>query len=353
MGQVRFATIGTSGIAGQFLDALATLGDARLVGAYSRDVSRARAFGEPAGASLFFDDLDALASCEDIDAVYVASPNGLHVDQALRLVSAGKHVLVEKALAPNERQAARVFDAARSRGVIAMEAMRNLHVPTFAAIEREVAGLGPVREASLRFAKVTSRMGRLLAGERLNIFDPRLAGGALMDIGIYCVEPAVALFGRPERVLSLSVTSPVPGCAPDDPYDTIDLSGEALLGYADKVVSVSYGKTHDDALPSQIAGERATLLWDAISCPVNLRVLEHEDAGQVFRLEGAGEGRPVPVDVPERDMACEIADFVGAVSGDAQALEVVRRCERVTLDALSVMDEIRRQSGVRFPEDDL
>ena len=353
MGQLGFAVVGTSSIADSMIEMIRDSGGCVYRGSMSRDASRAAEVTARWGGSMPYGSLDEVCADPAVDAVYIASPNALHYEQALTCIRAGKHVLVEKALAPNERQAARVFDAARSRGVIAMEAMRNLHVPTFAAIEREVAGLGPVREASLRFAKVTSRMSRLLAGERLNIFDPRLAGGALMDIGIYCVEPAVALFGRPERVLSLSVTSPVPGCAPDDPYDTIDLSGEALLGYADKVVSVSYGKTHDDALPSQIAGERATLLWDAISCPVNLRVIEHEDAGQVFRLEGAGDGRPVPVDVPERDMACEIADFVGAICGDAQALEVVRRCERVTLDALSVMDEIRRQSGVRFPEDDL
>lgn len=351
MGAVRFATIGTSGICERFVEALAEAQGAEYVAAYSRDLERARAYGEPKGARLFFDDLDALAACEEVDAVYVASPNAAHAPQTLKMIAGGKHVLVEKSLASNEREARAVFDAARERGVVVLEAMRNLHVPTFAAIERAVAEeLGPVRLATLRFSKVTSRMARLRAGERLNVFDPALAGGALMDIGVYCVEPAVALFGRPETVRALAVTAPVPGCAEGDPCDTADLAGEALLGYGDKIVSLSYGKMSDDVLPSQVEGEEATLAWDQTSCPVNPRVYEHEDKGMVFRVEQA-PFRPIPVEVPDNDMVCEIDDFVAAVRGVPEALAARDRFERVTVDSLAVMDEIRRQVGVRFPAD--
>lgn len=351
MAEMRFATIGTSGICEQFLLALEVTEGARLAATFSRDAGRARAFGEPRGATLFFDSLSDLAASPDVDAVYVSSPNALHARQALEMIAAGKHVLVEKAFASNEREAREVFDAARAAGVVAMEATRNLHVPAFGAISRAVSELGRVREATFRFAKVTSRMARLEAGERINIFDPLMSAGAVMDIGVYCVEPAVALFGRPQAVHALGATAAVPGEEPGSPYSRIDLTGEALLDYGDKVVSLSYGKTYDDVLPSQVAGERATLTWDSISCPEGLRLYEHEDKGMVFRVEGPS-GRPLPVDLPERDMSCEIADFVAAASGDAAALERRAWCERVTLDSLSVMDEIRRQVGVRFPADD-
>lgn len=351
MDTVRFATIGTSGICERFLEALPEASGAEYVAAYSRDAARARAFGEKYGARLFFDDLSELAASDEVDAVYIASPNGAHAPQALAMIAGGKHVLVEKALASNEREARDVFDAAREAGVVVLEAMRNLHVPTFAAIERTVGSeLGAVRLATLRFSKVTSRMARLRAGERLNVFDPALAGGALMDIGVYCVEPAVALFGRPETVRALAVTSPVPGCAEGDPCSTCDLAGEALLGYGDKIVSLSYGKMSDDVLPSQVEGERATLLWDQTSCPVNPRVHEHEDKGLIFRMEQA-QTRPIEVEVPDNDMVCEIDDFTAAVRGDEAALAARDRWERVTLDSLAVMDEIRRQVGVRFPAD--
>lgn len=351
MDTVRFATIGTSGICEQFCQALVEAPGAELVGTYSRDLARARSFGERFGARLFFDDLDVLAACDEVDAVYVASPNGAHASQALRMIEAGKHVLVEKAFAANEREARGVFEAARAAGVVALEAVRSLHVPSFARIEHVVAeDLGQVRKATMRFSKVTSRMARLLAGERLNIFDPALAGGALMDIGVYCVEPAVALFGRPAEVRAFSVTTPVPGSAPDDPCPVIDLAGEALLDYGDKIVSLSYGKTSDDVIGSQVEGERGTLVWDAISCPVNLRLHEPEGGGQVFRM-GEAQLRPVETSVPEKDMVCEIEDFAAAVRGEREALERRDRFERVTLDSLYVMDRIRMQAGVRFPAD--
>lgn len=351
MGSVRIATIGTSGICEQFCQAVADVEGAEVVASYSRDLGRAREFGGRFGATLSFDSLSELARSPEVDAVYIASPNGMHAAQATQMIAGGKHVLVEKALASNEREARSVFDAARAAGVVAMEAMRTLHVPSFRRIEEIVsADLGQVRLATLRFAKVTSRIARLRAGERINIFDPALAGGALMDIGIYCVEPAVALFGRPAEVRALGVTAPVPGCEPGDPCATIDLAGEALLGYGDKVVQVSYGKVCDDVLSSQVEGEEGTLVWDATSCPVNLRLHRPEGGGQVFRM-GEASLEPVPADVPERDMACELADFVSAVRGEAQGLALLERCEQVTLDSLAVMDEIRRQVGVVFPAD--
>ncbi len=348
---VRFATIGTSGIAEQFLLALADVCEADYVASYSRDLARARDFGTPFGARLFFDDIDDLVSCEDVDAVYIASPNALHAEQALAAIRHGKHVLVEKPFASNEAEARLVFDEARRAGVVALEATRSLHVPAFSAIERIVAeDLGQVRLATFRFSKVTSRISRLRAGERINVFDPHLSGGALMDIGVYCVEPAVALFGRPERVCALAVTSPAVGTSGDDPCCVIDLAGEALLGYGDKVVSLSYGKLSDDITSSQVEGESGTLAWDQVSCPANLRVHAHEDRGMVFRMEGAST-TPVMTELPERDMACEILDFVSAVRGEGGALAARERFETVTVDSLAVMDEIRRQVGVSFPAD--
>ena len=351
MESLRIATIGTSGICARFCDALAECEGVELVGTYSRDLGRARSFGGPRGARLFFDDLDALAGSPEVDAVYVASPNALHASQALMMIAGGKHVFVEKALASNEREAREVFDAARAAGVVALEATRSLHTPSFRAIERVVSGeLGPVRLATIRFSKVSSRMPRLLAGERVNIFDPALAAGALMDIGVYCVEPAIALFGRPDEVRAISVTAPVPGCAEGDPCSTIDLAGEVILGYADKVVNLSYGKASDGMLGSQVEGERGTLVWEPTSGPERLWLHECAVAGQVFRVERA-EMRPLEVEVPENDMVCELADFVAATRGDAAALAARERFERVTLDSLAVMDEVRRQAGVRFPAD--
>ena len=95
MGMVRFATIGTSKICERFLDALSGEPRAALAGCYSRSGQKAREFADAHGAGLAFDSLEELAVCPEVDAVYVSSPNALHVSQAKALVAAGKHVLVE------------------------------------------------------------------------------------------------------------------------------------------------------------------------------------------------------------------------------------------------------------------
>lgn len=346
MEAIRFATIGTSGICEQFVNALKDVPASELVGCYSRSLDKARDFSLAHGASLAFDDLSVLASSDEIDAVYISSPNALHAPQAIELLRAGKHVLVEKSFASNAREAGGVFAAADASGVVAMEAMRNLHVNTFERIGREVERIGKVRLANFSFSKVTSRVAKLRAGERINIFDPAMSAGALMDIGVYCVAPAIALFGEPEHVCAVGVTAKVPGCDEGDPCRLIDLSGVIALGYPDMAVSLTFGKVSDDKIACQVQGEDATLVWDQVSCPENLRVYDHEDKGMLFRLE-TGEGRRIDVAPPERDMTCEIQAFVDGVRGKRD----LSRFREITLGTLRVMDEARRQMGVVFPAD--
>lgn len=346
MEAIRFATIGTSGICEQFVNALKDVPASELVGCYSRSLDKARDFSLAHGASLAFDDLSALASSGEIDAVYISSPNALHAPQAIELLRAGKHVLVEKSFASNVREAEDVFAAADASGVVAMEAMRNLHVNTFERIRREVERIGKVRLANFSFSKVTSRVAKLRAGERINIFDPAMSAGALMDIGVYCVAPAIALFGEPEHVCAVGVTAEVPGCDEGDPCRLIDLSGVIALGYPDMAVSLTFGKVSDDKIACQVQGEDATLVWDQVSCPENLRVYDHEDKGMLFRLE-TGEGRRIDVAPHERDMTCEIQAFVDGVRGKRD----LSRFREITLGTLRVMDEARRQMGVVFPAD--
>lgn len=352
MAKVRVATIGRSGITERFIDAANTVDDLEYVGAYSRRLSDAQDFGSKHGASLYFDNLEDLANSNDIDAVYIASPNGLHARQAQTLLAGGKHVLVEKSFGANEQEAQAVFNLAQKNGLVALEAMRNTFGPGIKAVQASLPRLGDIRLATLRFSKVTSRIKRLRAGERLNVFDPKFAAGALMDIGVYCVEPAMLLFGKPQSVNALAVTTPVPGTDANDPYGTIDLAGEALLGYGDKVVNLTYGKVSDDLIDSQIEGEEGTLTFGEVCDIRHYTFTPHVDKGMIYGKIGGTPEETQHVDAPQNDMVFEAETFARAIQGDATALEQVAHHREVTLASLSVMDEIRRQVGVRFPADD-
>lgn len=350
MEKIRFASIGTSAITELFLDAVAHDPRIEYVGTYSRTLEKAHAFGEPRGATAFFDDLSRLAESGDVDAVYIASPNGLHASQALAMIEGGKHVLCEKAMASNADEARDVFDAAEKAGLVAMEAVRHLHGPTLAAIREALPSLGTLRSATLRYAKVSSRHAALLEGRLPGVFDPRLAEGALMDIGIYCVEAMVGLLGEPDRVLATGLVEDVSSLVGEGECSRVDVSGEILCSYGDAVVNISYGKDWDNHLDSQFAGTDATLLVPAITEQCDLTVVTPKAADGGYGT-GEGEERLVKVGRVERQMALELDDFARAILGEDGGAGRVAWSRDVTLGSLRVMDEVRRQLGVRFPTD--
>ena len=353
MEPIRFATIGTSHIAEVFLDAVTRTGSATIVGAYSRSLERAAEYAEKvraAGggeASLLFDSLDELAACPDVEAVYVASPNTCHFGHALRMLRAGKHVLVEKPFTPTHSEAAQLFEAAAEAGVVCMEAMRSIHDPGFKVVRDALPELGQVRAASFGYAKVSGRVARLRRGDVASCFDPRRAGGALMDLGCYMVEFAVALFGAPSSVQAAGVVVDVPGIDVSEPAHRVDLSGQAILAYEDKGVHVSWGKTFDDHVPSQVAGEKATLLVRQASDPRSVEIVR---PAAITGDWGMGEGFATPLDVPDapNNIASELDDFAASIRGELPPVLGAVQAREVTLASLAVMDEIRAQVGVVF-----
>ena len=154
---IRIATIGTSMITSSLLEVLKPNPRAVFVGTCSRDAQRAEAFTQAHGGDRGFSSVEDLAASSDVDAVYIGSPNAIHYSQALACVRAGKHVLVEKPVCANQRQAAELFDEATKHNVVALEAMRPLHDPALRQIRDALPRLGTIRRTTLRFGKYSSR----------------------------------------------------------------------------------------------------------------------------------------------------------------------------------------------------
>lgn len=359
---IRIATIGTSTITSNFIEVVNASPDARFVGTLSRDAGRAARFTGERGGTLPFTELDALAASDEVDAVYIGSPNALHAPQALACIAGGKHVLVEKPLGANEREAAEVFDAAERAGVVAMEAMRPLHDPAFWAVRDAIGELGRVRRADLRFGKYSSRYDEILAGRRTNIFDCRMASGALMDIGVYCAAALIGLFGEPEAIRATPVlldedTRPLTGGA-------LDGAGVIVARYPEMVATLSYSKITGDFLASQVEGEAATLTFEGVSVPERARIdyrAATAPGAYSARAEAGANARELDLPACANTMAYELADFVAAVEavrGGADTLAAqagpfgtVGYFRSATLAALRLMDEARRQGGIVFPAD--
>jgi xylose dehydrogenase (NAD/NADP) len=193
--KVRWGFLSTARINRRLLAAAEKTDAAEVVAVASRDSDRAEAYAVEHGISRSHGSYEALLEDSEVDAVYISLPNSLHVEWSVRALAAGKHVLCEKPLTRSPEEAEYAFEAADRAGRILMEAFMWRHSPQTAKLVQLVEG-GVIGELQL----VRATFSFPLEGRRNIRLDPDLGGGALMDVGTYCVSAARLLAGEPERV---------------------------------------------------------------------------------------------------------------------------------------------------------
>lgn len=167
---------------------------------YSRDQQRGEAFAEEWGAQKVYTDLAQMAADEEIDAVYIASPNRLHYEQSKLFLQHGKHVICEKPITVEPEELQELRKLAQQKNLIYIEALIGVYLPQMKVLQGAVERLGPVHLARFDFSQYSSKYPAYLRGELPNIFNPQMATGGWMDLGIYCLYPAIMLFGVPDHV---------------------------------------------------------------------------------------------------------------------------------------------------------
>lgn len=242
---IRFATIGTNFVVKWFLEAAAKSSDLLYVASYSREEEKAKAFAEEFGACRYCTDLQELAESKDVDAVYIASPNSLHFEQSILILSHGKHVMCEKTITSNRMELNKLIEIAEKNNVVLLEAMRSVFAPAFTVIQENLNRLGTIRRASFQFCQYSSRYDKFKNGIVENAFNPSFSNGALMDIGVYCIHPLVKLFGMPQKIISDAIFL----------YNGVDGAGTILVRYEGMQAELTYSKISDGYIPSQIQGE--------------------------------------------------------------------------------------------------
>ncbi|MCC3376560.1 Gfo/Idh/MocA family protein [Cohnella sp. REN36] len=325
---IRFGFIGTNWITDRLLEAAKETDGFAAVAVYSRTREKGEAFAAKHGIPHVFDDLAAMASSGTVDAVYLASPNALHAEQAELCMRHGLHVLCEKPLASNAAEVRRMTAAAREHGVLLMEAMKSTFMPNFQAIQANLPKIGRVRRFVGNYGQYSSRYDAYRAGTVLNAFDPALSNGALMDLGIYCIYPAIVLFGIPEAVQANGHLL----------ASGVDGEGSLLLRYPEMEGVVMYSKISNSAMPSEIQGEDGSIRIDQISQPDKV-LLRYRD----------GREEDLSVSQSENTMRYELQAFIDLIRTGRRESEVNTHAR--SLAVMEVMDEARRQMGLVYPAD--
>ena len=190
---IRWGILGSGQIAGRMAEALRVLPDAELIAIGSRSRDKAEAFGRECDVPMRFDRYEDLVACPECDVVYVATPHASHMHDATLALRAGKPVLCEKPLTVNAREAEALIALARSEHLFLMEAMWTRFVPAVVKL-REWIAAGAIGEIRLFTANIGWHRP---FDPQSRLFAPELAGGALLDLGVYPVSLASMLLGTP------------------------------------------------------------------------------------------------------------------------------------------------------------
>ncbi|SDJ34038.1 Predicted dehydrogenase [Salimicrobium halophilum] len=326
---MKLGIIGTNFITGQLIEAASHLDDVKPTAVYSRTEEKAQEFARKHGLSYTYTDLEAFAESDYIDAVYIASPNALHHDQAILCMKNGKHVLCEKPIASNHREAEEMFRTAKEEGVVLIEAMKSTCMPGFQKIQENIDRIGKVRRYVGNYCKFSSRYEAYRQGEVLNAFKKELSNGALMDLGVYGIYPMVVLFGEPHKVQATGTL-----------LDTgVDGQGTALFTYGDKEAVVSFSKIHNAYAPSEIQGEEGSIIIPDISTPDGMTIKFRD-----------GTEEKIETNTVYPPMFYELYEFKMVIKHNLRGSII--NAPHNSLVTAKLMEEARRQMGVAFPADE-
>lgn len=340
MDKVRFGVVGTNFITDWVLAGAAQDNRFELAAVCSRTEGRAEEFARKYNIPHRFTSLEEMAASPFVDAVYIATPNFLHASQSILCMSYGKHVLCEKPLASNAAEAKAMIEASGRYNVTLMEAMKPTLTPNFRSIMENIGKVGKIRRYFASYCQYSSRYDRFKAGEKMNAFNPEYSNGAVMDIGVYTIYPMVVLFGMPERIIASGTILS---------SDT-DGQGSVLFQYPGMEATVLYSKIADSYLPTEIQGENGTIIIDRINLIGNVSFIPRR-----WNVTG-GRGEQPVIETLSRPSGMdeyyyEVAEFMDMVLSGRR--ESCINSHRNSLAVMEIADEIRRQTGVVFPADNL
>lgn len=323
---LRWGIVGPGWIADHFASALRNHTDQQLVAVSSRSRDKAQAFARKWSISHACMGINELLARDDIDAVYIATPHNHHFPDGLRVIEAGKHLLIEKPLALNAAQAKQLQQAATARNVLCIEAMWCNFTPKYDVIRQLLAdgALGDIHSLIADHGEFFSTDHR--------IFNAELAGGPLLDLGSYLVSFSVGVGGAPDTIVAKGQNA------------TAEINGQTsmLFTHANGMHSVLHTTLFSNTPGSAvIAGRDASLVLDGqFYAPGNFRLISSDGQRTLHWQEP--NNRYV-------QLCHEINHFAWCI-GQNRFDSPIHSLNSAIV-TLAAMDEVRKQIGVVFNEE--
>lgn len=327
---INMGFIGAGGIAqimAETINGMNAAGDRKvcLYAAAAREKARAEAFAETYGFQKAYGSYEEMLSDESVTLVYIATPHSHHYEHIKLCLAYGKHVLCEKAFTANAAQAEEVLKLAEEKGLLLTEAIWTRYMPSRQMINDVIAS-GKIGTPQMLSANLAYR---ILQNRRIT--DPALAGGALLDVGVYPLNFADMVFGGDIVRMDSSVQM----------FETgVDKKESITLQYADGRMSVLCAGT--DAISDRqgiVYGDEGFLIVENINNPQSISVFN-------------GRGASVPAEVIR--VPAQITGYEYEVGSCARAISEGRtECPEMphtdTVRMLKLMDKLRADWGMKYP----
>lgn len=325
MKEIKLGTIGSGVIVRSILDGVNATEGISLEAVYSRSMEKGRQLADEYGAQKVYTDLEALFGDEDVNFIYVASPNSLHYEQAKAALEHGKNVICEKPFCTTRAKVEELIAIAKERHLFLIDATPTAFLPNFELLKQQIEKIGRKRLVMCSYSQYSSRYDQVLKGEAPNIFNPEFAGGCLQDINYYNVYFNVALFGKPETAVYY----------PNICATGADTSGVVLMKYRDFVSECSGAKDTWGVNSAQIQGEKGYIyIENGANGIESLRVVTRD-----------GEENYNEQPNPDR-WFYEVQNLTRLVLNDDY--EAIYKRLEVTADVIDVIETVRKQAGILF-----
>ena len=324
--KIRFGIVGTGTIAHRFAQAIKNVSNAELVAVASRTKENAEKFGDEFDIPVRFDSYEKMAQSDVIDAAYIAVPHSGHIGCSCLMMNNGKHVLCEKPMAVNTAEAEEMFRCAEKNKVLLMEAMWARLVPgTLKMLELVKEGvLGDILgvEGKFCYTMDEDEMDH-------HVFKPENGGGSLLDVGVYGLNFAEWYLGKDvEKIYAQS-----------DIYNGVDSHTCALLKFKNGgIAEISSAILLRKPNEGYVYGSKGYAHLRRFYAPQEIEIYLNN-----------GETQKIPTPYAGNGFEEQIAHFCECVSQGLSESPVVTREQ--TLYITRQMDEIRKMTGVVYPQD--
>ncbi len=323
MEKIKFAILATGNIAGSMAEAVSRLDIFECYAAASRSYEKAKSFADQWGFEKAYGSYEEMVEDSEVELVYVASPHSHHYQHAKLCLEHGKHVLLEKAFTVNASQAEELITLAREKGLLLAEAFWPRYMPSRKMIADLITQgtIGEVRSVIADFGAPLTHVERLS--------NPKLAGGALLDLGVYPLNFALTIFtGKVLDIQSSAVMSP----------EGVDWMNGITLTFEDNKMAV----LHSNMLAYMdnrgiIYGDKGYIEMGDLNNCSEIRVYDENK-----KLTGC-------YPVPEQINGYEYEAIACAEAIRSGQIECVQMPHSETMRLMKILDAVREQWGFKLP----